>query len=185
MTIHFYPLVEPRPCDSPEGITASAVYLEAVLHEFSVGKPLMIGEFSWYGGGELKVDDRVLMPYQSLEDQVKWGRKLLEVSRGRVCGWLHWAFADTPASTDLTRWSGLWTADMKLKPWGEVYSRFAREQITETTQATQPAPPRPYPARMTTFTFDRKAMLTDPNIGKTILSSWRESPATRPSLPPG
>jgi hypothetical protein len=155
VTMHFYPIAPPRPCDSPEGVERNGEYLEAVLRECSVGKPVMIGEFAWYGGGELQVDGRTVMPAQSLEDQVTWNQKLLEVSRGRVCGWLHWAFADTPTSRDLTRWSGLWTEDLQLKPWGRIYGQFARE-------ATQhPAAPRPF-AALAEAAQERRNALTDP-----------------------
>ena len=100
----------------------------------------MIGEFAWYGGGDIQADGRTVMPAQTWDEQVAWNQKLLQVSRGRVCGWLHWAFADTPTSRDLTRWSGLWTEDLQLKPWGQVYGQFARE-------ATQrPEEPRAFPA---------------------------------------
>ncbi len=157
VTIHFYPIAPPWPCHSPEGIPRNGRYLEAVLRECSVGKPVLIGEFAWYGGGEIQqADGRTVMPAQSLEDQVAWNEELLEVSRGRVCGWLHWAFADTPTSRDLTRWSGLWTEDLQLKPWGRRYGEFARS-ATKT-----PAPPRPFPEPAVETDIDRRTALTDP-----------------------
>jgi len=160
VTIHFYPIAPPRPCDSHAGVERNGEYLAAVLRECSGGnKPVMIGEFAWYGGGALEVDGRTVMPAQTHEDQVAWNQKLLEVSRGRVCGWLHWAFADTPSSRDLTRWSGLWTEDLQLKPWGNAYGEFAR-------QATrQPEPWRPWPAPIPPVQdtrLDRKTLLTNP-----------------------
>ncbi len=159
VTVHFYPVDPPRPCDGPEGVVNNAAYLEAVLFQCSVGKPLMIGEFNWYGGGGLDGDDFWQLPPRPVEHQAEWCEKLLEVSRGRACGWLNWAFADTPTSRDITRWSGLWSEDLNLKPWGRVFSAFARD-IT-----AHPAPRRPFPARLTSFTFDRKAMLTSPTTG--------------------
>ena len=98
------------------------VYLQALLHEASVGKPLMIGEFSWYGGGEVPGQ----LPDRPVQHQVEWCNQLLDVSRGPVCGWLNWAFADTASSNDITRWSGYWMSDLKLKPWGKVFGEFAR-----------------------------------------------------------
>ena len=172
MTIHFYPLAPPRPCDGPEGLAYNTAYLEALLYECSVGKPLMIGEFGWYGGGDLRVGDKVMMPAQSLADQEAWCRRLLEVSRGRVCGWLNWAFADTPTSRDLTRWSGLWTEDLQLKPWGRVFGEFAR-----TMAAGDPDPARPFPPYLTSFPFDRRAMLTDPSTGPGYLRTLASRPA--------
>ena len=45
MTIHFYPLDWPRPCDDPSGNFVNAAYLQAVLFQADAGKPLMLGEF--------------------------------------------------------------------------------------------------------------------------------------------
>ena len=170
VTIHFYPLDEPKPCDGPEGIAANAKYLEALLHPCSVGKPVMLGEFAWYGGGEIRVNGRLQMPAQTLEDQVAWGRALLDVTQGRVCGWLHWAFADTPTSNDLTRWSGCWTEDLVLKPWGRLYGEFAR------TATRAPAERRPFPPDITALPVDRKAMLTDPAAGHAYRRRLRSGP---------
>ena len=158
-TIHFYPIAPPKPCDAPNGIDRNGVYLEVLLSECSVGKPVMIGEFAWYGGGEIRAGDRVIMPRQTLEDQVAWNQRLLDVSRGRVCGWLHWAFADTPLSQDLTRRSGLWTEDLQLKPWGRVFGAFASE-------ATRlPAAERRFDQPWADRQIDRRQVLTAPESG--------------------
>ncbi|HOW69341.1 MAG TPA: cellulase family glycosylhydrolase [Phycisphaerae bacterium] len=175
MTVHFYPLAGPHPGAAPEGLAVNASYLEAVLHEFTVGKPLMLGEFAWYGGGAIMANGKEVMPTRTLEDQVAWGRKLLDVTRGRLCGWLHWAFADTPTSSDLTRWSGLWTEQLELKPWGEVYGRFAREHCS------RPEVPRPFPSFLTRFEFDRKAMLTDPGAGEAVRLALLKAAASQPA----
>lgn len=159
VSVHFYPLAQPRPCDSPEGIQVNAAYLEALLYQCSAGKPLMIGEFNWYGGGGLDVQGTWSLPPKPPEHQVEWCQELLAVSRGRVFGWLNWAFADTPTSRDITRWSGLWNQALDLKPWGQVFGEFAR-QVTQ-----QPPEPRPFPEYLTNFEFDRKAMLTSPEMG--------------------
>jgi beta-galactosidase GanA len=159
VTIHFYPLGITRPDLGPEGMHCNAVDLENLLFECSVGKPVMIGEFGWYGGGDIRANGKVIMSPQTVEDQAAWCRTLLDVSRGRVCGWLNWAFADTPTSTDLTRWSGVWTEDLQLKPWGKLFSQLAREV------AAKPQEPRPFPADTKDRLPDRKAMLTDPQKG--------------------
>ena len=85
VTIHFYPIAPPKPGDSPEGIDVNAQYLEDLLRDCAAGKPVMIGEFAWYGGGDIQVEGRVIMPAQTWEDQVAWCDRLLQVSRGRVC----------------------------------------------------------------------------------------------------
>ena len=155
-TIHFYPIVAPNPGAGTKGIERNADYLEALLHECSLGKPVMIGEFAWYGGGDIRADGRVIMPAQTTADQVAWTAKLLEVSRGRVCGWLHWAFADTPTSRDLTRWSGLWTENLELKPAGRLLGQFARD-VTRQIDL-----PRAFPEDVQNFSVDRRAAITAP-----------------------
>jgi len=177
MTVHFYPLASPHPGAAPEGLAANASYLQAVLHEFSVGKPLMLGEFAWYGGGAITANGKEVMPARTVEDQAAWGRQLLDVSQGRVCGWLHWAFADTPTSSDLTRWSGLWTEQFQLKPWGEIYGRFARDHVH------QPDARRPFPDYLAGFKFDRKALLTDPKTGDAYRAALLQEAARRPASP--
>jgi hypothetical protein len=156
VTIHFYPLASPNPSQGQRGLDINAAYLEAILSECNVGKPIMLGEFAWYGGGEIRRGDQLIMPSQSLDDQVAWGNRLLEVTQGRVCGWLHWAFADTPTSVDLTRWSGIWTADLQLKPWGATYGRFAR------LATATPAPPRPLPSFESRDSTTRRIAITNP-----------------------
>ncbi len=65
------------------------------------------------------------------------------------------------------RWSGLWTDDLQLKPWGKVFSEFAREVVS------QPQKERPFPAEIGTRLPDRKAMLTDPQktYGRRLLTT--------------
>lgn len=172
VTIHLYPLDLPRPCDSADGIAVNASYLEALLYQASVGKPLMLGEFGWYGGGAIVANGQVQMPDKPVSHQVEWNQELLKVSRGRVCGWLNWAFADTPTSTDLTRWSGCWTTDLKLKPWGEMYARVAREE------AKQPDKPNPFPQYLTSSPVEYRALVTDPESGNDYRRQLRERKAS-------
>jgi hypothetical protein len=169
-TIHFYPLDWPKPCDRADGIAVNRVYLQALLQEASVGKPLMIGEFGWYGGGELKGQ----LPDRPVQHQVDWCKELLDVSRGRVCGWGNWAFADTETSKDLTRWSGCWTSDMKLKPWGKMYGEFAREMTIK------PVAPREFDPPFLHVKFDRAAAITDPAAGNEYRQALREAVASQP-----
>ncbi len=169
-TVHFYPLEWPKPCDAPNGVAANRVYLQALLCDCRVRKPLMLGEFGWYGGGELPGQ----LPAKPLEHQVEWCGALLDISRGRVCGWLNWAFADTPTSTDVTRYSGCWTTDLKLKPWGAEFSRFARQQ------AGKPADARGCEPRFSSVTLDRDAALTDPAAGTEYRQRLLQIQASQP-----
>jgi hypothetical protein len=115
-SIHFYPL-NGDPIASPEAFDQNLAYLELVLRCSALaGKPLVLGEFGWYGGGS--PDGH---PARSLEDQLRWNRALLDQSRGLAAGWLNWAWADTPASRDITKFSGLVTSSGQVKPWGEAF----------------------------------------------------------------
>ncbi|MHC4443845.1 MAG: cellulase family glycosylhydrolase [Planctomycetota bacterium] len=163
VTIHFYPLARPKPCDSPQGMAANTLYLETLLYLCSAGKPVMLGEFGWYGGGDIRRKDKVTLPEMPVQHQDEWCNLLLKVTRGRLCGWLNWAFADTPTSQDLTRFSGCWDEHLKLKPWGKSFNRFAcRISVT-------PQPLRSFPQYLTSFSFDRKAMLTSHHTGREYL----------------
>jgi hypothetical protein len=174
-TIHFYPLDYPKPCDSPEGVPANRIYLLALLAESSAGKPLMLGEFNWYGGGGLKGESGWELPEMPVEHQVAWCDVLLRASRGRTCGWLNWAFADTVSARDISRWSGCWTSDLKLKPWGAVFGRFAREV------AGRPEVARPFPAWLDSVRLDREAALTDPAAGNEYRNRLRAAAASHPA----
>jgi hypothetical protein len=138
-----------------------------------VGKPLVLGEFNWYGGGGLKGSSGWDLPDMPVEHQVEWCGTLLDVSRGRVCGWHNWGFADTPTARDISRWSGCWTTDLQLKPWGRVFGTFAKET------ARKPIPARPFDAWLTSVPFDREAALTDPAVGNEYRRRLREA-ATPP-----
>ncbi len=162
VTIHFYPLDWPKPCDAPEGVFVNAVYLQAVLYQADAGKPIMLGEFGWHGGGPIIRNGHVDLPAQSPEQQLDWCKEAIAVSRGRVCGWLNWAMADTPESTDLTRWSGCWTTDLTIKPWGSWFSAFAREQ------RRRPDAPRPWPEFMAIAGRGADGMKVSPKAGNDI-----------------
>mgnify|MGYP000004235166 CR=1 FL=1 len=177
VSVHFYPLAMPRVCQSPEGTLANRVYLETLLQYCSTGKPLMLGEFGWYGGGGIGQAPDWALPPAPMENQVCWGRQLLSVSRGRVCGLLNWAYADTPASNDLSRHSGCWTADLELKPWGAEFGAFARSA----SRACEPV--RPFDAGREAQRPDLRDLLTDPGVGHAWLRKLidRLAGASRPA----
>jgi hypothetical protein len=162
VTIHFYPLDWPKPCDTAEGVAVNAAYLQAVLFQADAGKPIMLGEFGWHGGGPIIRNGQVDLPEQSPQQQLEWCREAVAVSRGRVCGWLNWAMADTPESTDLTRWSGCWTTDLQIKPWGDWFGDFAKEQ------SRRPDAPRPWPEFMSIAGVGLDGMKLSPKVGNNV-----------------
>lgn len=164
VTIHFYPLDWPKPCDKPEGMWCNSIYLQRLIHEASQsGKPVMLGEFGWYGGGAIPPSQ---LPDKPVEHQLEWGKELLGATRGRLCGWLNWAMADTPTSTDLTRWSGIWTTDFRVKPWGAAYIAFAKEP-----HGAEPF--RAFPPCIATPNAPREELITSPDAGNTLRQQIR------------
>ena len=50
ISVHFYPLMG-QPFDSKDSWQKNLAYLQAVLAYCQTDKPLVLGEFGWYGGG--------------------------------------------------------------------------------------------------------------------------------------
>ncbi len=169
-SVHFYPIWG-DPLASDELLDRNLDYLELVLRTCASDKPLVLGEFGWYGGGSPR--NQVA---RTPEDQVRWNRALVARSRGLVCGWLNWGWADAPSSTDISRFSGLVTGDGEVKPWGKTFAALApalkRARLGKRGNgpAGEPAPP---PRGTIAFPFD--AALVDPAAGTRALDAWRQS----------
>jgi hypothetical protein len=128
MEIHFYPLdrgaYEYR---NDEEEARNLAYLESVVGEVArTGKPVVVAEYGWYGGGKPRFDGG-RHPFASEEQQARWCRKLVETTAGTAVGWLNWGLYDQPEATDPSEFSGLLTADGKLKAWGREFQKLARQ----------------------------------------------------------
>lgn len=127
MEIHFYPLAAGGYRYQSEAIQqANLAYLEAVVRETALpGLSTVLGEFGWYGGG--------ICPHYgpprpaTQQQQADFCALEIRTSTPLVCGWLNWAMYDDPVAADVTRFSGLFTADGKVKVWGRRFSRIARK----------------------------------------------------------
>ena len=125
---HFYPTLG-DPID-PETKAKNIRYLLDWVCYCDLSRPVVLEEFGWYGGGEINAHQ----PYRSHENQLDWNRALMEETLGIASGWLNWPFADTPSSTDISKFSGLVTSELLPKPWGEAF----REHAKKLTQADTP-----------------------------------------------
>jgi endo-1,4-beta-mannosidase len=130
MEIHFYPLdhgaYEYR---NDEEEARNLVYLQSVVGEVArTGKPVVVAEYGWYGGGKPRFDGGK-HPFASEEQQARWCRNLIAATTGVAVGWLNWGLYDQPEATDPSEFSGLLAADGKLKAWGREFQQLAR-QIT-------------------------------------------------------
>jgi hypothetical protein len=126
MELHFYPLATgfyEYQGDEAEG--RNLAYLECLTREVAkVGKPTVIAEFGWYGGGKPKIDGGN-HPVATEEQQARWCRRLVETTAGLACGWLNWGFCDHPGAGDVTELIGLMKADGTMKAWGRTFQELA------------------------------------------------------------
>jgi endo-1,4-beta-mannosidase len=134
-TIHFYPTAG-SPFQSEENWRNNISYLQAVLAYSRAGKPLLLGEFGWYGGGAPQNH-----PFLSEEQQARWIGEEVEATRSFADGWLSWPFADTPSSGDISLYAGLVKPDLALKAWGRKFKELADNLPSLKKPATEPAPP--------------------------------------------
>jgi hypothetical protein len=126
LEMHFYPLAnglyEYR---NREEEAANLAYLQGIVREAArPGKPVILAEFGWAGGGKLDYDKR-LHPFATEDQQAQYCRKAVETSKGFVCGWLNWGFYDDPVARDVSELTGLLTSDGKTKAWGKVFQELA------------------------------------------------------------
>ena len=120
VSLHFYPLANGvYKYDGEAAEDANLAMLESMVRECAKpGKPVVIGEFGWYGGGPLDPGGKPATE----EDQAHWGKRLFEVTAPMTAGWLNWGLYDTPTATDVSRLTGLLTVDGKDKVWGKAYA---------------------------------------------------------------
>lgn len=126
LEVHFYPLAggfyEYR--DREEELRNLA-YLDLVVREVArPGKPVVLAEFGWYGGGRPTINQG-RHPFASEEQQARWCRLVVEHTAGLACGWLNWGFYDHPGARDVTEWIGLLTADGREKAWAREFRALA------------------------------------------------------------
>lgn len=133
MTIHFYPTMG-APFGSKDNWKKNLSYLQALLAYCHTGKPVVLGEFGWYGGGAPQKH-----PYLSEAEQSRWISAEIEVSRPLADGWLSWPFADSPSSTDVSLFAGLFKADFTVKTWGRRFKELA----ANLSELKQPRPKLP------------------------------------------
>jgi endo-1,4-beta-mannosidase len=143
MTIHFYPILG-GPFQSEENWKLNIDYLKGVLAYCHTGKPVVLGEFGWYGGGAPQNH-----PYLTEQQQAHWIGEEVEASRSLADGWLSWPFADTPESKDISLFAGLVKADLSLKAWGSKFKELA-SNLPELKQSTPKLPSSDFPLALTT-----------------------------------
>ena len=128
MEIHFYPLAEGFYEYEKEGATEQNLsYVESIVKEVAAtGKPVVIAEFGWYGGGRLKNTNQD-KPAATEQQQADWNTALVTTTQGLAVGWLNWGFFDIPEAMDISELLGLYTTDRKPKAWGIAFQKLSEQ----------------------------------------------------------
>jgi hypothetical protein len=143
LEVHFYPLLDGGyKYQGPESETRNLAYLESVLRGAGqTGKPLVLAEFGWYGGGKPRFNNGSF-PAATEAQQGQYNRQVVETSACLACGWLNWGFYDQPEATDCSELTGLVTADGKVKAWGSAFKELAKN-VPGKSVGHKPNGPRP------------------------------------------
>ncbi len=145
LEVHFYPNAGGLyDYAKPEGEQRNLASLESVVREVAApGKPVVLAEFGWYGGGALRLRNGKTSAPGSEEQQARWCRRAVETTAGLACGWLNWGFYDHPQANDCSQLTGLLTVDGKLKAWGaefqKLVARFGGHEIPPAKLGSRPA----------------------------------------------
>jgi len=142
VTIHFYPTLG-DPFGSEQNWQKNLDYLQAVLADCHAGKPVLLGEYGWYGGGAAQNN-----PHRTEEQQANLLCAEVEASRPLAAGWLSWPLADTPGSTDLSLFGGLVKSDLTVKVWGEKFKSLA-SNLPDLKRTTPKLPAFDFPDALT------------------------------------
>ena len=128
MDIHFYPLATGfLEYHDQEAMTKNLAYIECLAREIArFGKPAIIGEFGWYGGGQLK-NTHQERPAASEEDHADYCAAVIETTKGIATGWLNWGYYDVPVAMDITELLGLLKPDGTEKEWNKRFRKIAAE----------------------------------------------------------
>jgi endo-1,4-beta-mannosidase len=166
LEIHFYPLAAGFYEYAPDDEIRNLAYLESVVRETAAcGKPVVVAEFGWYGGGSLNLGGRE-HPVASEEAQARWCRRAVETTSGLATGWLNWGFYDHPEARDVSQRTGMLAVDGRPKAWAREFQKLAESLARE---RIAPAQLGPRPA------LDWDRCLTDPAAGREFLQQYGES----------
>jgi hypothetical protein len=167
MEIHFYPLARGFfDYTQAEDEERNLAYLESVVREVAAtGRPVVVAEFGWYGGGKLTIN-RGAHPAADEEDQARWCRRAVETSEGLATGWLNWGFYDTPDARDVSQLTGLLTVEGKPKAWAREFQTLAQGFAGK---SIAPAQLGPRPA------LDWDRLITSPQTGRQFRQQYYEA----------
>lgn len=140
LEIHFYPLAHGfYAYGGADDEARNLAYLDSVVREVArPGKPVVLAECGWYGGGKLTIDDG-RHPAATEAQQARWCSRLVETTAGLATGWLNWGLYDHPEARDVTQLTGLLNVDGRVKVWGEDFAKLAARYGGKRLPAGRPA----------------------------------------------
>jgi hypothetical protein len=167
LEVHFYPFERGAyTYGSDDDERRNLAYLESVVREVAApGKPVVLAEFGWYGGGKPGFDQG-RHPAATEDQQARWCRQVVETTRGLAVGWLNWGFHDHPEARDVSELTGLLTVDGRIKAWGREFKALAAGF------AGRAIPPRTLPARPA---LDWDACLTSMAAGAEFRARYHQA----------
>ncbi len=126
LEVHFYPLESGfYDYSSKQAEERNLAYLESVVREVAApGKPVVVAEFGWYGGGKLTIDGG-RHPAATDVQQSEWCSHAIRTTQGLATGWLNWGFYDQLEARDVSQRTGLFTSDGKPKAWAHDFRKLA------------------------------------------------------------
>lgn len=142
LTVHFYPLADGGyKYRDPESEIRNLAYLESVVRAAKQpGKPLVLGEFGWYGGNQKPTFNGGQFPQASEEQQADYDSDVVKTSAGFACGWLNWGFYDQPEANDCSQQTGLVAGDGTIKAWGRAFKKLAGKYRAKTIRPRNTGP---------------------------------------------
>ena len=130
VTFHPYPAWECVPGgrgDPLDGGEPLKYWLSACIGNARMdnyGKPVVVQEFGWYGGGTSKF--LCDLPYRSEQEHADYTRTLTDVLIPHVNGFINWPTFDMPAANDISNHGGIFTAEGKPKALAGVYADLVK-----------------------------------------------------------
>jgi hypothetical protein len=100
------------------------------------GKPIVVQEFGWYGGGESHF--LCPLPYRSEQEHADYTRRLVDTLAPHVNGFVNWPTMDMPSASDISNHGGIFTSDARPKALAAVYEQMARD-LSGTRHVRPPA----------------------------------------------
>ena len=128
VTFHPYPAWECVPGgrgDPLDGGEPLAYWLSCCIGNARMdhyGKPVVVQEFGWYGGGTSKF--LCDLPYRSEQEHADYTRTLTGALIPHVNGFVNWPTFDMPASNDISNHGGIFTHDGRRKALAGVYAEL-------------------------------------------------------------